>query len=82
MSDNPAFAAAAHGAGRMMSPKMAKLHASEGQVRQQFEAKGISVRPGSVGLLSEEARMPTRTSTYLREPVSPQEWRDCDLSVW
>ena len=55
VSDNPAFASAAHGAGRVMSRKMAKQHASGGEVRQQLEAKGISVRPGSVRLLSEEA---------------------------
>jgi tRNA-splicing ligase RtcB len=52
---NPAFATAAHGAGRLMSRKKAKLLESGYEVRQGLEADGISVRPGSVKLLSEEA---------------------------
>ena len=55
VSDNPAFASAAHGAGRVMSRKKAKQEESGGQVRERLEAQGISVRPGSVRLLSEEA---------------------------
>ena len=52
---NPAFATAAHGAGRLMSRKRAKQHETGHEVRQGLEADGISVRPGSVKLLSEEA---------------------------
>jgi tRNA-splicing ligase RtcB len=55
VSDNPAFASAAHGAGRVMSRKQAKKQASGQQVRQELEESAISVRPGSVRLLSEEA---------------------------
>ncbi len=55
VSDNPAFASAAHGAGRVMSRKKAKRHESGGRVLDQLEAMGISVRPESVRLLSEEA---------------------------
>ncbi len=53
--DNPAFGSAAHGAGRLMSRKKAKGRASGQEVRRQLEEAGISVRPGSVKLLSEEA---------------------------
>lgn len=53
--DNPAFASAAHGAGRVMSRKKAKSRSSGGDVRRGLEESGISVRPGSVKLLSEEA---------------------------
>lgn len=53
--DNPAFASAAHGAGRLMSRKKAKSRSSGGDVRRSLESDGISVRPGSVSLLSEEA---------------------------
>jgi tRNA-splicing ligase RtcB len=53
--DNPAFFSAAHGAGRVMSRKQAKQRESGRHVRDQLEAEGISVRPGSMGLLSEEA---------------------------
>ena len=53
--DNPAFGSAAHGAGRLMSRKKAKGRASGQEVRRQLEQEGISVRPGSVKLLSEEA---------------------------
>lgn len=53
--DNPAFASAAHGAGRLMSRKKAKQQETGRAVMDGLEAGGISVRPGSVGLLSEEA---------------------------
>jgi tRNA-splicing ligase RtcB len=52
---NPAFASAAHGAGRLMSRKAAKNVESGREVRHDLEARGIAVRPGSVSLLSEEA---------------------------
>lgn len=52
---NPAFGSAAHGAGRVMSRKQAKSQSSGRQVRQALTDQGISVRPGSVSLLSEEA---------------------------
>ncbi len=52
---NPAFASAAHGAGRMMSRKKAKQRETGREVMQGLEAGGIAVRPGSVKLLSEEA---------------------------
>jgi tRNA-splicing ligase RtcB len=52
---NPAFASAAHGAGRVMSRKQAKRQARGFEVRRELERGGIAVRPGSVELLSEEA---------------------------
>ena len=52
---NPAFASAAHGAGRVMSRKKAKAEQHGREVRRELEEAGISVRPGSVKLLSEEA---------------------------
>lgn len=52
---NPAFYSAAHGAGRVMSRKSAKARASGRTVMESLEEAGISVRPGSVPLLSEEA---------------------------
>lgn len=55
MTDNSAFFSAAHGAGRVMSRRRAKQERSGGEVLQELESAGISVRPGSVGLLSEEA---------------------------
>ncbi|MDH5372211.1 MAG: RtcB family protein [Acidimicrobiia bacterium] len=55
VTDNPAFASAAHGAGRLMSRKQAKLQETGREVMDGLEADGISVRPGSVRLLSEEA---------------------------
>ncbi len=55
VADNPAFASAAHGAGRMMSRKKAKAAAPGREVRADLEERGIAVRPGSVKLLSEEA---------------------------
>jgi tRNA-splicing ligase RtcB len=54
-SANPAFASAAHGAGRVMSRKRAKREASGREVRDSLERSGVSVRPGSERLLSEEA---------------------------
>ena len=54
-ADNPAFATAAHGAGRVMSRKKAKQQETGYDVRRDLEHQGISVRPGSVKLLSEEA---------------------------
>jgi tRNA-splicing ligase RtcB len=55
LGDNPAFASAAHGAGRLMSRKKAKQQETGQQVMNDLESGGISVRPGSVKLLSEEA---------------------------
>lgn len=55
VADNPAFSSAAHGAGRVMSRKAAKRRESGRDVRNDLEEAGISVRPGSVSLLSEEA---------------------------
>jgi tRNA-splicing ligase RtcB len=55
VADNPAFSSAAHGAGRVMSRKQAKRRQSGRMVRDHLESDGISVRPGSVGLLAEEA---------------------------
>lgn len=52
---NPAFGSAAHGAGRVMSRKQAKRRSSGRDVRSDLEARGVSVRPGSVSVLSEEA---------------------------
>jgi len=52
---NPAFGSAAHGAGRLMSRKKAKDRATGQKVRADLERAGISIRPGSVKLLSEEA---------------------------
>jgi tRNA-splicing ligase RtcB len=54
-AENPAFGSAAHGAGRVMSRKKAKRREAGSDVRRGLEAAGISVRPGSVKLLSEEA---------------------------
>lgn len=52
---NPAFASAAHGAGRVMSRKQA-LKAKHGKaVRGELERAGVAVRPQSTKLLSEEA---------------------------
>lgn len=55
MADNPAYASAAHGAGRVMSRTSARKRSSGGQVRDRLEESGVSVRPGSVKLLAEEA---------------------------
>ncbi|MGH8872861.1 MAG: RtcB family protein [Acidimicrobiia bacterium] len=55
VAGNPAFDSAAHGAGRLMSRKKARQRESGSRVRARLETEGISVRPGSVGLLSEEA---------------------------
>jgi tRNA-splicing ligase RtcB (3'-phosphate/5'-hydroxy nucleic acid ligase) len=55
LAHNPAFASAAHGAGRVMSRKKAKSEAPGRRVKADLEAAGIAVRPGSVALLAEEA---------------------------
>lgn len=55
LTGNPAFESAAHGAGRVMSRKAAKRRESGQDVRRELEDAGISVRPQSVSLLSEEA---------------------------
>jgi tRNA-splicing ligase RtcB (3'-phosphate/5'-hydroxy nucleic acid ligase) len=55
VTGNPAFASAAHGAGRLMSRTAAKRVESGHAVREELETAGISVRPHSVGLLAEEA---------------------------
>lgn len=55
VNDNPAFASAAHGAGRLMSRKKAAGRAPGREVRHSLQEAGISVRPKSVRLLSEEA---------------------------
>jgi tRNA-splicing ligase RtcB len=55
VADNPAFASAAHGAGRLMSRKAAKRRETGSAVRRELEAVGIAIRPGSVKLLAEEA---------------------------
>ncbi|MDX1691819.1 MAG: RtcB family protein [Acidimicrobiia bacterium] len=55
VADNPAWDSAAHGAGRVMSRTKAKKTRSGRDVRAGLEDDGISVRPGSVKLLSEEA---------------------------
>jgi tRNA-splicing ligase RtcB len=52
---NPAFGTAAHGAGRLMSRSKAKQLETGYEVRTGLESDGISVRPGSVKLLAEEA---------------------------
>ncbi len=52
---NPAFDSAAHGAGRAMSRHAALKIRGGAEVRQELETRGISVRPGSTRLLSEEA---------------------------
>jgi tRNA-splicing ligase RtcB len=52
---NPAWDSAAHGAGRVMSRKKAKRQQHGAEVRRELEDGGISIRPGSVRLLSEEA---------------------------
>ncbi len=54
-SGNPAWASAAHGAGRVMSRKKAKAAQSGKGVAADLRDAGIAVRPGSVALLSEEA---------------------------
>ncbi len=55
VAGNPAFASAAHGAGRLMSRTKAKKIESGHRVRSELEDAGVSVRPGSTKLLSEEA---------------------------
>jgi len=55
VENNPAFASAAHGAGRLLSRSQAKRRESGASVRDALEAHGVAVRPGSVKLLAEEA---------------------------
>lgn len=55
VAGNPAFASAAHGAGRVMSRRQAKKRRPGRDVRSDLETGGVAVRPGSVALLSEEA---------------------------
>jgi tRNA-splicing ligase RtcB len=55
VAGNPAFATAAHGAGRLMSRSAAKKTRGGREVMRDLEAGGIAVRPGSVSLLAEEA---------------------------
>jgi tRNA-splicing ligase RtcB len=55
VAGNPAFATAAHGAGRVMSRSAAKKAKGGREVMHDLEAEGIAVRPGSVSLLAEEA---------------------------
>jgi tRNA-splicing ligase RtcB len=55
MDGNPAFASAAHGAGRVMSRKAAARTRAGRDVRRDLEDEGIAVRPGSTSLLAEEA---------------------------
>ncbi len=55
VAGNPAFASAAHGAGRVMSRTAAKRTKTGAAVQRELEAAGVAVRPGSIKLLSEEA---------------------------
>ncbi len=55
LTDNPAFASAAHGAGRVMSRSVARATQPGHEVLTDLEARNIAVRPGSVRLLAEEA---------------------------
>jgi tRNA-splicing ligase RtcB len=55
VADNPAFDSAAHGSGRLMSRHAAMRVKRGADVKDQLERAGISIRPGSVGLLAEEA---------------------------
>ncbi len=55
VTGNPAFDSAAHGAGRLMSRGAAKRKGTGADVRRELERAGIAIRPGSVGLLAEEA---------------------------
>lgn len=55
VADNPAFDSSAHGAGRMMSRHAALKVRHGGEVKDELEARGISVRSGSIRLLAEEA---------------------------
>lgn len=55
VADNPAFDSAAHGAGRLMSRSAAKKIESGKEVRRDLQRAGISIKPGSVKLLAEEA---------------------------
>lgn len=55
VAGNPAFASAAHGAGRLMSRSAAKKVESGQEVRRGLRQAGIAIKPGSVKLLAEEA---------------------------
>ncbi|MFQ5517835.1 MAG: RtcB family protein, partial [Acidimicrobiia bacterium] len=55
VAGNPAFASAAHGAGRVMSRKEARRRSRGEAVRYGLERAGVAVRPASLKLLSEEA---------------------------
>jgi tRNA-splicing ligase RtcB len=55
VTGNPAFDSAAHGAGRLMSRSAAKKVESGKEVRRSLQRAGISIKPGSVKLLAEEA---------------------------
>ncbi len=50
-----AFSSACHGAGRVLSRGAARRRSGGGAVRDQLEARGIRVRPGSLAELAEEA---------------------------
>ncbi|MGI9647586.1 MAG: RtcB family protein [Acidimicrobiia bacterium] len=52
---NPAFGSCAHGAGRVMSRKKARNHQTGTSVYDDLVSSGVTARPGSVSLLSEEA---------------------------
>lgn len=49
------FGSCCHGAGRIMSRTQAKKRVRGGQLREELEARGIVVRPGSMSGLAEEA---------------------------
>lgn len=66
VAGNPAFATAAHGAGRLMSRSAAKKAKGGREVMDDLRSAGIAVRPGSVSLLAEEA---------------PYAYKDVDLVV-
>ncbi len=55
VAGNPAFASAAHGAGRVMSRKEARRRSRGEAVRHGLERAGVAVRPANLKLLSEEA---------------------------
>ncbi len=55
VTDNPAFASSAHGAGRLLSRSAARRIATGAQVRREMEQAGIALGSGSAKLLAEEA---------------------------
>jgi tRNA-splicing ligase RtcB len=55
LEGNRAFDSAAHGSGRLMSRHAALGVQRGGEVKRYLEGEGISIRPGSVKLLAEEA---------------------------